>query len=376
MFQRTWQIIRKEFIQMFRDRQMIRLVIIIPVIQLFLFAYVVTTDIKEIDTSICDMDKTTASRELIQRFTASDYFTIVRSVGNFDELGETLDSGKAKVAIGIPVNFQKDIKSGRTAQVLILIDGTNSNTATIAANYATRITETYNSDLIFTKLESRGVRIQGYPPLESEERVWFNPDLKSIRYMVPGIICILLMQLLIPLTSMGIVKEKERGTMEQIIVTPIRAIELIIGKTLPFAVLGYINILVIIFIGTFWFDVEIKGNILLLLLLSGVFMLAALGTGLFISTVSSTRQQAMMTGQFFIVPNILLSGFMFPIASMPDFLQYVTYIIPLRYFLIIVRGIFLKGSGIHELWEQILALLIFGLVTIVLSAARFRKRLA
>ena len=376
MFHRTWQIIRKEFIQMFRDVQMIRLVIIIPVIQLFLFGYVVTTDIKNLETALCDLDKTTASRDLIARFTSSGYFKIVRYADDFDELGTMLDSGDAKVAIGIPVDFEKAIKKGRKEEVLILIDGTNSNTATIAANYAARITETYNSNLVFAKLESLGIRIRGYPPLESEERIWFNPDLKSVRYMVPGIICVLLMQLLVPLTSMGIVKEKERGTMEQIIVTPIRSIELIIGKTLPFAVLGYINILIIMAIGTFWFDVDIKGSIVLLLLLSGVFMLAALGTGLFISTVSRNRQQAMMTGQFIIVPNLLLSGFMFPIASMPELLQYVTYIIPLRYFLIIVRGIFLKGSGIYELWDQIVPLIIFALVTIVLSAARFRKRLS
>ncbi len=354
---------------------MVRIVIIVPIIQLLIFGYVVTTDIKNIETAVCDMDKSQESRELILRFTSSNYFKIIQYVEDFESLGRTIDSGKAKVAIGISAHFGKDIKKGRTAQILVLVDGTNSNTATIATNYATKIIETYNNDLIFGKLEARGIRIEGIPPLEGEERIWFNPDLKSVRYMVPGIICLLLMQLLIPLTSMGIVKEREIGTMEQIMVTPIKPFELIIGKTVPFAVIGYINIFMILFIGSFWFGVSIKGSLILIFLLSGIFILTALGIGIFISTISGNRQQAVMTGQFIIVPNILLSGFMFPIASMPDFLQYVTYIIPLRYFLIIVRGIFLKGSGCYEVWEQIIALSIFGILVMWLSALRFRKRI-
>lgn len=375
MFYRIYHIIRKEFTQILRDRQMIRMVIIVPIIQLILFGYVATTDIKNIETAICDMDRSQESRGLLLRFTSSDYFKIVQYTDDYERLGRTIEAGTAKVAIGIPAHFGKDIKKGRTAQILILVDGTNSNTATIASNYATKIIETYNNDLIFGKLEAMGIRIEGFPPLEGEERVWFNPDLKSVRYMVPGIICLLLLQLLIPLTSMGIVKEREMGTMEQIMVTPIKPFELIVGKTVPFAVIGYINISLILLIGSFWFGVTIKGSLLLLFLLSGIFIITALGIGIFISTVSRNRQQAVMTAQFIIVPNILLSGFMFPIASMPDFLQYVTYIIPLRYFLIIVRGVFLKGAGAYEVWEQVVALSIFGILVIWLSALRFRKRL-
>jgi ABC-2 type transport system permease protein len=272
----------------------------------------------------------------------------------------------------LPYDFAKRLKSGKTATVQMIVDGTNSNTATIAMSYATNILSEAGMNILVDRLRRLGTRVE---PLliENQPRVWYNPDLKSLNYMVPGVICILLMQMLVPMTSGNIVREKERGTIEQLRVTPLRAGEMILGKTIPGVIIGYFNIFVILIVGTLWFGVPLRGNVFTLLFTSGIFIISSLALGVVISTFTQTQEQAMFVTQFFMIPNMFLSGFMFPINSMPSLMQYCTYVIPLRYFLVIVRGIFLKGVGLAILWPETLALAIFSVLMLALSVYRFGK---
>jgi ABC-2 type transport system permease protein len=369
MFGRILHMIIKEFIQTFRNRKNWALLFGFPVIQLFMFGYVVTTDVNNISTAIYDRDKTQESRELARRLQASGYFNITHYPQSPEEIKDLLDSGKTLIAIQINERFAEDIAKKKPSQIQLIVDGTDSNTAMIAMNYATKIISLYAADFAAPSVKAQLTKI------DFRTRFWYNPDLKSRNYNVPGVIASIIMLVCLILTSMSVVREREMGTIEQIMVSPIKPVELMIGKTAPFAVIALFDMIVVIVIGTLWFGITIKGSIFFLFLCTLAYLLSVLGIGLFISTVLKTQQQALMATMFFFMPALLLSGFMFPIENMPEGFQYVTYLNPLRYFLIIIRGVFLKGIGFDILWPEMLALLVLGMIIISFSAMRFRKRL-
>ena len=370
MFGRIKHMVIKEFIQTFRERRNWVLLFGTPLIQLFMFGYVVTTDVNNISTALYDRDKTPESRELARRLQSSGYFTITDYPQSPDEIRDLLDRGKVLCAIQINERFASHIAARRPAEVQVLVDGTDSNTAMIAMNYAAKIINQYAADLVSPSPKAQLV------PIDFRTRVWYNPDLKSRNYNVPGVIASIIMLMCLMLTSMAVVREREMGTMEQLMVSPIRPIELMLGKTIPFAIISFGDMILVTTVGVFWFDITIRGALIFLFMGTSVYLLSVLGLGLFLSTILKTQQQALMATMFFNMPAMLLSGFMFPIENMPEAFQYLTYLNPLRYFLIIIRGIFLKGSGFDVLWPQMAALLVLGVIIITLSSLRFRKRLA
>ncbi len=370
---RIWRVVWKEVIQISRDRRMFSMILIMPLLELIIFGYVVATDISDIDLAVCDYDQSAESRTYVDQVVRSGYFRIAAQCRSLKDVNRLLDRGRIKVALTIPPDFSAKLKRQEPAEVMAAVDGSNSNTATIAAAYLEQITLTQAVDVRFAD-HGLPMRVAQHPIVSLEPRVWFNPELRSVRYMVPGIICVLLMESLVILTAVALVREKERGTMEQLIVTPIRPYELILGKAIPFIGLGYINITVVILAGTFWFDVHISGSLPLLFGLTGLFILTCLGMGLVVSTISNTQQQASMAGQFLLLPNMFFSGFMFPIASMPEVVQKLTYLVPLRYYISIVRGIFLKGVGWPALKDEAAILLVYGILILGLASVTFRKQ--
>ncbi len=369
---RIAQIVGKEIIQIRRDRRMFGLVLLMPVIELFIFGYVVATDIDHIPLAVCDFSHTAESRAYTEQLERSGYFRVRERCDRVGDVDGLLDRGRVRVALVIPPDFAAQLKRP-PASVMVAIDGSNSNTATIAVAYLEQATLGQSIDILMPG--GGGERLIARAPLvTAEPRVWFNPSLRAVNFMVPGIICVLLMESLVILTAIAIVKEKERGTIEQILVSPIRRFEFILGKAIPFIFLGYVNISVVILVGTYWFDVDIRGSLPLLIGLTGLFILTCLGMGLVVSAISNTQQQASMAGQFVILPNMFFSGFMFPIASMPETVQKLTYLVPLRYYLTIARGIFLKGVGLAELWDEALILLVYGVVILGLATTFFRKQ--
>lgn len=359
----------KEFIQIFRDKKMKPIIFVTPVIQLLVFGYAVTMDVANIRTAVYDLDKTSVTREIARRFEASGYFRIVAYPRSDAEIKDILDRGDATVVLNFDHGFTSDLEARRRPALQILLDGTDSNTAQVAAGYATGIVNRFSQDIIMKPAHRMGASLDVRP------RAWYNADLKSKNYNVPGVIAIMVFLVCLLLTAMAIVREREIGTMEQLMVTPIRPAELILGKTIPFAVIGFFDMFLVTLVGIVWFEVPIRGSIPLLSLATAVYLLSVLGFGLFISTVSRTQQQAMMASFLFFAPAVLLSGLMFPIENMPFAVQLVTYLNPLRYFLIIIRGIFLKGSGFGILWPQFLALFILGVCVVATSSLRFKKRL-
>ncbi len=375
MWERIYRMLVKEFIQVLRDPRMKALIFVMPVIQLIMFGYAVTTDVDHIKTAVCDLDKSPQSRALIERFTASGYFTVVDNTDRPERLGELLDRGEVIMGIQINRGFAEDLKSGRQAAIQTIVDGTDSNTGTVAMDYAQRITQEFSRARAVPG-ELAQLAQPPTEPIELRSRAWFNPDLKSRYFNVPGVIAVVVLLISLLLTAMAIVREREIGTMEQLMVTPIRSFELILGKTLPFVLISFIDVLVVTAIGVNWFHVPIYGSLGLLLFGSGLYLMSTIGIGLFISTVSQTQQQALMSSFFFYLPAVLLSGFMFPISNMPEPAQWLTYLNPLRYFLVIIRDIFLKGSGWEILWPQFAALAVLGTALLTMSSLRFKKRMA
>ena len=376
MWERIYRMLVKEFIQVLRDPRMKAMIFVMPVVQLIMFGYAVTTDVDHIRTAVYDMDRSAESRALVERFTSSGYFTVVARPNDAQALGRLLDKGEVTLAMQIDAGFADDLRSGRQAAIQSMVDGTDSNTGTVAMDYAQRITADFS--------RARGAPPGGLAqpeqvrpqPVELRSRAWFNPDLKSRNFNVPGVIAVIVLLMSLLLTSMAVVREREIGTMEQLMVTPIRPIELILGKTLPFVLISFVDVLLVTAVGVTWFHVPIQGSFGLLLFGSGLYLMSTIGVGLFISTISSTQQQALMSSFFFYLPAVLLSGFMFPIANMPEPAQWITYVNPLRYFLVIIRDLFLKGSGMDVLWPQFAALAVLGVVLLTLSSLRFRKRMA
>ncbi|MEN6415227.1 MAG: ABC transporter permease [Armatimonadota bacterium] len=372
---RILHILKKELIQIRRDPMMIRLIFFAPIMQLFIFGYAITSDIEHVTTAILDMDNTSRSRELVSRFAASPRYFVLSYIYSPRDVDTLLDSGRAQMAITIPRGFASDISSGRTADVQVSIDGSDSKTASIIGNYANTVCAQYSQQIITERLMRSGGTSVSLPSVDLRIRAWYNPDLKSVNYLVPGVLCLILLVVTMMLTSLAIVREREIGTLEQIIVTPIKPLELMLGKVTPFAAIGMINVLTIVLAASLWFKVPIEGSVLLLFALTIIFLTASLGLGLLVSTVSRTQQQAMMVSFFIMQPSVLLSGFMFPLDAMPVAIQYLTYLIPLRYYLEIVRGIFLRGVGIEVLWPQALCLLGLGGALLAASVVRFNKKI-
>lgn len=370
MFERIKHIIVKEFLQALRDKRKRLFIIGPPLLQLFMFGYVATTDVRQIATAVYDLDRSQESRVLVERLEASGYFQVKYAPESVNEIRDLLDRGAILCAIQINQGFASNLKKRIPTDLQLLVDGTDSNTATIAMNYATRIVAQYAQEF------APQAALAQLKKVEFRPRIWYNPELRSRNYNIPGIIAMIIMLLCLMLTSMAVVREREVGTMEQLMVTPITPLELILGKTIPFALISFFDMGLVTVVGVLWFKIPIKGAFSLLVLGTGIYLLSVLGMGLFISTVTKNQQQALMATMLFNMPAILLSGFMFPIENMPKIFQYLTYVNPLRYFLVIIRGIFLKGNGFDILWPQMAALLILGSVIMTLSALRFQKRLS
>lgn len=368
------EIVRKEFFQIRQDRRMLVVSIVAPILQILLLGYAATTDIRNTNLVVCDIDRTAVSRAFAREFTSSGYFVHRYSVDAPGELDRLIEEGKATAGLVIPAGFGRRLLERESVQIQVVLDGTDANSANILLGYATQIVASYSQEVIAEYL----LAVHGRTParIVPEPRIWFNPDLLSSNFMVPGVVALVLMIITMTLTSLGIVKEKEIGTLEQLLVTPIKPYQLILGKLIPFTMIGFFDVLIVLALAHYWFAVPLRGSLLLLFSLSGLFILTTLGLGLFISTIARTQQQAMLIAQFFFfMPFIFLSGFTFPIANMPPVIQMLTYLIPLRYFLEIVRGIFLKGTDLSQLWPQATALFVTGVTILTLSILRFRRRL-
>jgi drug efflux transport system permease protein len=369
---RILHLIRKEFLELRQDPRLFPIIIFAPLIQLTMLGYAATTDVHDVPLVVVDQDRSTESRELISRFEASQNFAVVDSVTSLNAVDAYLDEGEAWMALAIPAGYGERIRGGQPAAIQVVADGTDANSTNVALGYARALVAGYSRELSVT---SGG---QVAPPLVSADvRVWFNPGLESRYFMIPGILAMLLLLVTTNLCSMAIVREKEIGTLEQLNVTPLARSELIIGKLVPYAIIGMLDVLLVVAVAVGWFEVPLRGSFWLLIGMCLVYLLSTLGLGLFVSTISKTQQQAMMTTSFFfLLPMIFLSGFIFPIENMPDVIQPFTYLIPLRYFLVILRGIFLKGVGIDVLWPQALALLAWGMAILTLATLRSTKRLS
>jgi len=375
MFRRVWYLFVKELIQALRDKRMRITLIIPPLFQLIVFGYAANLDVKHVRTAVRDLDQSVDSRDLIGRFGSSDYFDIVSFPQRPEEVKDLIDREQVLLSIEIPSDFSKKLKKGDTATVQIVVDGTDSNAALIALGYASQILSTYSTSVLVKRLNQAGAVDFEEAGVAIESRVWFNPNLESRLFYVPAVIALVAFLIPIILTAQAVVREREIGTLEQIMVTPIRSWELVVGKTAPFAMLGVLDMIGIALVGVFWFGIPLNGNPLVLFLGAVLFLISSVSVGLFISTISSTQQQAQVATFFFTLPAVNLSGFAFPIESMPDWVQVLTYANPLRYFLVVIRGVFLKGIGLDILWPQMAALALLGGIMILLSSLRFRKRL-
>ncbi len=376
MLGRLKQMLLKEFIQVLRDKRTRFILIGPPIIQMLIFGYAATYDIHHVPTVVLDLDQSQQSRDLISRFTTSPYFDVQRQLTRSSQIHELIDSGQATVGLEIDAGFAQKLLQGQTAPIQVIVDATNSNTALIASSYISQIALGFAGEYQRDRIGRIAPQlIEQIPSVELEQRPWYNPGLSSRWFFVPGVIGSLTLVLVITLTAFAVVREREIGTLEQIMVTPIRPVEFILGKTLPFFLIGLFDVTLIATIGTLWFQIPFRGHISVLFLGSVLFILCMLGVGLLISTVSATQQQAMVTAFFFIMPAIVFSGFGFPIATMPMWLQDVTYLSPLRYFLVVLRGIYLKGVGIDILWPQMAAMAGLGFSLLTLAILRFHKAL-
>jgi ABC-2 type transport system permease protein len=374
MLGRIKQMLIKEFIQVLRDKRTRFLLVGPPIIQMLIFGYAATYEIHNVATVVLDQDHSQESRDLVSRFTSSPYFQVERQLTDARQVRDSIDQGQAIVGIEIDAGFAQHLRKGQTAPVQVIVDATNSNTALIASGYVSQIalgfSRQYQSDRIGRIAPQL---IEQIPSVELEQRPWYNPEFRSRWFFVPGVIGSLTLLLVITLTAFAVVREREIGTLEQIMVTPIRPAEFILGKTLPFFLIGLFDVSLIALVGTFWFQVPFRGHIPVLMTGAVLFILCMLGVGLLISTVSSTQQQAMVTAFFFIMPAITFSGFGFPINTMPVWLQYLTYLSPLRYFLVVLRGTYLKGVGMDILWPQMAAMAALGVGLLTAAILRFHK---
>lgn len=375
--QRVLQVLKKEMIELRSDPRLFGIVIIAPLFQLGVLGYAATTDVQNVPIVIVDADRSTESRALVSRFDASPNFVVQSTLHSTTEIDGWLDRGDAWLALSIPADYGRRVRGGRDVTLQVVADGTDANSTSAALSYARGLIAGYAQELRVEQASSPGAAVErGAPLVSAEVRVWFNPGLKSRDFIVPGIMALLLLVVTTNLTAMAIVRERELGTLEQLNVTPIARWELIVGKILPYGVIGLLDVALVLLVAIYWFEVPMRGSVLLLVATSLLYLLCTLGLGLFISTISNTQQQAMMTSTFFfLMPMIYLSGFIFPIENMPAWIQPFTYLIPLRYFLVVLRGLFLKGVGLETIWPQVVALAAWGLAITTLATLRSSKRL-
>jgi ABC-2 type transport system permease protein len=378
--QRLRFLVWKEFLELRKDPKLFGVVIIAPILQLTLLGYAATTDVRDVPVVVADGDRSSSSRELIARFDGSRNFTVLDVVSTVNDVEPYLERGRAWLALSIPSGYGVQVARGIPVTLQVIADGSDSNSTTVALGYATSLIGGYAQELVEARVAAappaeEPVRRAG--SIEPRIRIWFNPQLESRHFMIPGVLALVLLVVTANLASMAIVREKELGTLEQLNVTPLRRWELIAGKLLPYGAIAMVDVLLVVAVAVFWFEVPLRGSFALLLAMSLLYVMCTLALGLFISTISETQQQAMMTATFFfLTPMIYLSGFIFPIENMPQVIQAVTYLIPLRYFLVIVRGIFLKGVGLNLLWPQAAALAAWGSIVLALAVSRSRKRAA
>jgi ABC-2 type transport system permease protein len=377
MLRRLKHLIKKEFIQVWRDTKLRFFIIFPPIVQLIMYGYAINFDIKDIRMAIYDEDHSPESRHLASRFWATDYFRINGGyLANQEQLRQLIDHSAVSFALHIPYDFGKKLKARQTASLQLIVDATDSNAALVVNRYANAILNDYTREILRDRLNRAGLAGEFSESVVIDSRAWFNPNLSSRYSFVPGVIAMVVMLVSLMLTALAVVREKEIGTMEQILVSPIRPLEFMLGKTIPFVLLSLFDGLLVTLVAIFWFEVPFRGSLLVLLLGTLSFLFNSVGLGLLISTVSSTQQQAMMAGTFFLTPAIMLSGLIFPIANMPPVFQYITYLNPLRYFVIVLQSVFLKGLGLAYLWPQMAAMVGLGSAMLGLSVLRFRRRLA
>lgn len=374
---RIWFVMWKEVIELRQDPRIFGVIFIAPVLQLAILGYAATTDVRNVPIVVVDTDRSPGSQDLISRFTGSGIFDIVDVISDARDVDRHLESGDAWMALSIPANYGRSVAAGRPTTLQVVADGSDANSTNIALGYASNLIAGYALEMVEQRRAAGAPAGQSGGSIEPRVRVWFNPTLESRYFMLPGIFALLLLVVTSNLSSMAIVREREVGTLEQLNVTPLGRLELIIGKLLPYGIIGLIDVLIVLVVIVFWFEVPLRGSFWLLFGMSLIYLLTTLGLGLFTSTISHTQQQAMMTSTFFfLIPMMYLSGFIFPIENMPALIQPITYLIPLRYFVVILRGIFLKGVGLETLWPQALALLGWGVAILTLAYMRSSKRLA
>lgn len=376
MLTRLKQMLIKEFIQVFRDKRTRMLLFVPPIVQMLIFGYAATFEVHHVATVVLDLDHSQESRELVSRFSSSPYFDVQHQLTDSWQIEDLIDRGETTVALQINPGFAENLRKGETAPLQVIVDATNSNTALIASGYINQIALGFSKDYQQDRINRISPQLaERVPSIQLEPRPWYNPDLRSRWFFVPGIVGSLTLIIVVNLTAFAVVREREIGTLEQIMVTPIRPAEFILGKTLPFFLIGLLDVSLIAVVGTLWFQVPFRGELWVLFTGAVLFLLCMLGVGLLISTVSATQQQALVTSFFFIMPAVTFSGFGFPISTMPQWLQYLTYASPLRYFLVVLRGTYLKGVGMDILWPQMLAMFVLGLGLLTIAVLRFHKAL-
>jgi ABC-2 type transport system permease protein len=374
MNSRLLSIIRKEFIQITRDVRTMILILIIPIMQLFLLGYSATNDVRNVPLAVFDQSHSPEARALLDAYRAADYFQIAYDVSSEADIRQLIERGQARAGMIIPPDYAARLAQG-DAQISFVLDGSDPTVASTAFSAARLIGQDYATNILQERIARSGKPIVLKPPVEVRTQVWYNPDLVSSYFMIPGVIGMILFFITSLLTATSIVRERERGTIEQLIVTPIRSWELIVGKVLPYVILALLDTLEVLAIGHWWFKVPIRGDLGLIVLLSGLMLLSGLGIGLLASTIANTQQEAMLTVWMTLLPSIFLAGFFFPIEAMPKLLQWVSYIVPLRYYLVIIRALLLKGVGLASIQSETIALLLFGVFIMLAASLRFRKRL-
>jgi ABC-2 type transport system permease protein len=374
MKSRLIAIVRKEFIQLFRDKRMLALIMVIPLMQLFLLSYAVSNDVRDLPMAVFDQSHSAESRTLLDAYRATDYFKMSYFVASDLELRQLIEMNEVGVGLIIPPDYAIRLQEGQ-AQVAFIVDGSDPTIASTALSVAQLIAQRHSTDLMAERLARSGLNLQMQLPVDVRTTVWYNPDMVSAYYMVPGVIAMILYAITAILTATAVVREREHGTIEQLIVTPIRPLELVIGKVLPYVFMGLLAAAEVIALGHFWFGVPLRGSLLLIGIVSTLFLISGLGTGLFASTIANTQQEAMLTVWMALLPAIFLSGFLFPTNNMPLVLQWISYLIPMRYFLKILRVLMLKGVGIESIQGDVIALIVFGIVIMGAAALRIRKRL-
>jgi len=374
MTSRLVSIIRKEFIQLFRDKRMLGLILILPLVQLFLLGYIFSTDVRDLPLAVFDQSHSAEGRALLEAFRSADYFEVAYAANSEAELRSLIEKGKVGVGLIIPPDYAARLNEGQ-AQVAFIVDGSDPSIANTALSSAQLIAQSYSTQLLGEKLARSGMNLRLQLPVDVRTTVWYNPDMITAYFMIPGVIAMILFAITAILTASSVVREREHGTIEQLIVTPIRPWELVVGKILPYVFLGLFDAFEVIALGHLWFGVPLRGSLLLIGMVSALFMLSGLGIGLFVSTIANTQQEALMTVYMMLLPAIFLSGFLFPISNMPIWLQVISYAIPMRYFLNVIRVLMLKGVALESIRGDVIALAVFGIALMSMAALRIRKRL-